>query len=112
MRTVFENDKNERWFIEITTGVVGETFEWIIISHLFRIDIEEDFHNNYTRSASEIIDAYYKEHNEYNEKNIIKLFERLGLKSVELKYCDFNEYNTNNYEIGNIKTNYKQLSLF
>jgi hypothetical protein len=24
MRTVFENDKNERWFIEITTGVVGE----------------------------------------------------------------------------------------
>lgn len=110
LRTIFQAN-NKRWFIEITTGVVGEKYEWLIISHLFRIDIEEDKNLNYTKEAMEIINRYYKIHNEYTEDNIIKLFEELGLKEIEIKYCDYEEYDTRDYQLGHSIT-MKQSSIF
>lgn len=112
LRTVFKNNKNERWFIEVSTGVVGKPYSWLVISHLFRIDIEEDYKNNYTKSANKIIDEYYDMKVKYTKENVIKLLEKLGLENVELKLCKYEEYNTNNNELGNLETKYEQLSLF
>lgn len=110
LRTVFQAN-NKKWFIEISTGVMHEKYYWIIITHLFRIDIEEDLDRNYTKEAGSIINEYYKLHLEYNEENIIGLFEKLGLKNVKLKYCDYKEYDTRNYELGH-ETKIEQMSLF
>ena len=125
LRTVFQNVKNEKWFCEISTGVVGESYRWIIIGALFRVDRAEDENLCYTKEASEIINRYYKEHNEYNEENIKKLFKELIGIDVELNYINtfadgsyFAHDVNGKYVLGNelknndIKVLNKQLTLF
>jgi hypothetical protein len=124
LRTAFQNIKNEKWFCEISTGVVGESYRWIVITALFRVDRIEDENLCYTKEASEIINRYYKEHNEYNQKNINKLFNELMGIDVELNYINtFNDgsyfaHNKDKYNLGHelyksdIKVISKQMTLF
>lgn len=131
LRTAFYNDRNEAIYLECGSGIkyIGKSAtHFIVINHLFRIDIEEDKHMNYTKSYKPLIEDYQKNKREYTNENIKQLLRDLDC-SDDIKYCDYytkREYTphihaTNDYNMANDKhitvTNKKplkavQLSIF
>ncbi len=131
LRTAFYNKDNHQIYLEVASGVkymgkIGTQF--IVINHLFRIDIEEDKKMNYTKSLKPIVEDYHKNKREYNHDNIKQLLSELGCDE-EIQYCDYytkreytpHKHATNDYYMGNDRyimadnkkpLNAKQLSIF
>lgn len=108
MRTAFKNDKGEKIYFEFHAGHVyyknNTQYNYIAVSHLFRLDIVEDMNANYSKQISPFETSITQKKLEYTEENILYILSCLGLNNVNIVYTDYNEYavHTNNgYVLGN-----------
>lgn len=96
MRTAFENDKGEKIYLEFHTGHVyyknNTQYNYIAVSHVFRLDIKEDMNSNYSKQISPFETSITQQKLEYTEENILYVLSKLGLNNVNIVYTDYNEY--------------------
>lgn len=108
MRTAFKNDKGEAIYLEFHAGHVYQKnkpeYHYIVVSHLFRLDIEKDMRSNYSSLLSPFENSITSQKLEYTEANILYILSLLGLYNTNIVYTNYNEYavHTNNgYKLGN-----------
>lgn len=108
MRTAFENDRGEKIYLEFHAGHVyyknNTQYNYIAVSHVFRLDIEKDMNANYSKLISPFETSITQQKLEYTEENIIYILSLLGLNNVNIVYTDYRDYavHTNNgYKLGN-----------
>lgn len=115
MRTAFENDKGEAIYFEFHAGHVyyknNAQYNYIAVSHLFRLDIEKDMRANYSSLLSPFENSITSQKLEYTEANILYILSLLGLNNIKIVYTDYKEYavHTNDgYKLGNADKNIKR----
>lgn len=108
MRTAFENDKGEKIYLEFHAGHVyyknNTQYNYIAVSHVFRLDIAEDMNANYSKQISPFETSITRKKLEYTEENILYILSCLGLNNINIVYTDYNDYavrTKNGYVLGN-----------
>lgn len=108
MRTAFENDKGEKIYLEFHAGHVyyknNTQYNYIAVSHVFRLDIERDMRANYSSLLSPFEGSITSQKLEYTEANILYILSLLGLNNVNIVYTDYKDYavhDSNGYKLGN-----------
>ena len=108
MRTAFMNDKGEAIYFEFHTGHIytknKPDYNYIAVSHLFRLDIERDMRANYSSLISPFENSITSQKLEYTEANILYILSLLGLNNIDIVYTDYNGYAVHvkdGYQLGN-----------